>query len=218
MLTREWTKDYENFLKEKNDLENQKREIDKKIRELEWKIKEEEWKMDENIRTRYVEMLTNAKQVEVIWWVYIKRTEEWIESVIFRNSNGCLIVFRPKEWELYEFNKNKVIAYIIRNYEDALDGVKDESYNHDTFIRRMWIDDIENCWENCSLEDYMDNISIADVNDYDDLKEDVTEPDYDTLDKFQDLYEEEYEYLWYSPKENYFEKETEVVLFNGSED
>jgi hypothetical protein len=59
----------------------------------------------------------------------------------------------------------------------------------------MWIDDIENCWENCSLEDYMDNISIADVNDYDDLKEDVTEPDYDTLDKFQDLYEEEYEYL-----------------------
>ena len=31
--------------------------------------------------------------------------------------------------------------------------------------------------------------------DYDDLKEDVTEPDYDTLDKFQDLYEEEYEYL-----------------------
>ena len=218
MLTREWTKDYEAFLKEKHDLEDQKWEIDKKIRELEWKIKEEEWKMDENIRTRYVEMLTNAKQVEVIWWVYIKRTEEWIESVIFRNSNGCLIVFRPKEWELYEFNKNKVIAYIIRNYEDALDGVKDESYNHDTFIRRMWIDDIENCWENCSLEDYMDNISIADVNDYDDLKEDVTEPDYDTLDKFQDLYEEEYEYLWYSPKENYFEKETEVVLFNGSED
>lgn len=218
MLTRVWTKDYENFLKEKNDLENQKWEIDKKIRELEWKIKEEEWKMDENIRTRYVEMLTNAKQVEVIWWVYIKRTEEWIESVIFRNSNGCLIVFRPKEWELYEFNKNKVIAYIIRNYEDALDSVKDESYNHDTFIRRMWIDDIENCWENCSLEDYMDNISIADVNDYDDLKEDVTEPDYDTLDKFQDLYEEEYEYLWYSPKENYFEKETEVVLFSGSED
>ena len=218
MLTREWTKDYENFLKEKNDLENQKWEIDKKIRELEWKIKEEEWKMDENIRTRYVEMLTNAKQVEVIWWVYIKRTEEWIESVIFRNSNGCLIVFRPKEWELYEFNKNKVIAYIIRNYEDALDGIKDESYDHDTFIRRMWIDDIENCWENCSLEDYMDNISIADVNDYDDLKEDVTEPDYDTLDKFQDLYEEEYEYLWYSPKENYFEKETEVVLFSGSEE
>ena len=218
MLTREWTKDYEAFLKEKHDLEDQKWEIDKKIRELEWKIKEEEWKMDENIRTRYVEMLTNAKQVEVIWWVYIKRTEEWIESVIFRNSNGCLIVFRPKEWELYEFNKNKVIAYIIRNYEDALDWVKDESYNHDTFIRRMWIDDIENCWENCSLEDYMDNISIADVNDYDDLKEDVTEPDYDTLDKFQDLYEEEYEYLWYSPKENYFEKETEVVLFNGSED
>lgn len=218
MLTRVWTKDYENFLKEKNDLEDQKWEIDKKIRELEWKIKEEEWKMDENIRTRYVEMLTNAKQVEVIWWVYIKRTEEWIESVIFRNSNGCLIVFRPKEWELYEFNKNKVIAYIIRNYEDALDSVKDESYNHDTFIRRMWIDDIENCWENCSLEDYMDNISIADVNDYDDLKEDVTEPDYDTLDKFQDLYEEEYEYLWYSPKENYFEKETEVVLFSGSED
>ena len=218
MLTREWTKDYENFLKEKNDLENQKREIDKKIRELEWKIKEEEWKMDENIKTRYIQMLTNAKQVEVIWWVYIKRTEEWIESVIFRNSNGCLIVFRPKEWELYEFNKNKVIAYIIRNYEDALDSVKDESYNHDTFIRRMWIDDIENCWENCSLEDYMDNISIADVNDYDDLKEDVTEPDYDTLDKFQDLYEEEYEYLWYNPKENYFEKETEVVLFNGSED
>lgn len=218
MLTRVWTKDYENFLKEKNDLENQKREIDKKIRELEWKIKEEEWKMDENIRTRYVEMLTNAKQVEVIWWVYIKRTEEWIESVIFRNSNGCLIVFRPKEWELYEFNKNKVIAYIIRNYEDALDWVKDESYNNDTFIRRMWIDDIENCWENCSLEDYMDNISIADVNDYDDLKEDVTEPDYDTLDKFQDLYEEEYEYLWYSPKENYFEKETEVVLFSGSEE
>ena len=218
MLTREWTKDYEAFLKEKHDLEDQKREIDKKIRELEWKIKEEEWKMDENIRTRYVEMLTNAKQVEVIWWVYIKRTEEWIESVIFRNSNGCLIVFRPKEWELYEFNKNKVIAYIIRNYEDALDSVKDESYNHDTFIRRMWIDDIENCWENCSLEDYMDNISIADVNDYDDLKEDVTEPDYDTLDKFQDLYEEEYEYLWYSPKENYFEKETEVVLFSGSEE
>lgn len=218
MLTREWTKDYENFLKEKNDLENQKREIDKKIRELEWKIKEEEWKMDENIKTRYIQMLTNAKQVEVIWWVYIKRTEEWIESVIFRNSNGCLIVFRPKEWELYEFNKNKVIAYIIRNYEDALDSVKDESYNHDTFIRRMWIDDIENCWENCSLEDYMDNISIADVNDYDDLKEDVTEPDYDTLDKFQDLYEEEYEYLWYSPKENYFEKETEVVLFSGSEE
>ena len=218
MLTRVWTKDYESFLKEKNDLENQKWEIDKKIRELEWKIKEEEWKMDENIRTRYVEMLTNAKQVEVIWWVYIKRTEEWIESVIFRNSNGCLIVFRPKEWELYEFNKNKVIAYIIRNYEDALDSVKDESYNHDTFIRRMWIDDIENCWENCSLEDYMDNISIADVNDYDDLKEDVTEPDYDTLDKFQDLYEEEYEYLWYSPKENYFEKETEVVLFSGSEE
>ena len=218
MLTRVWTKDYENFLKEKNDLENQKWEIDKKIRELEWKIKEEEWKMDENIRTRYVEMLTNAKQVEVIWWVYIKRTEEWIESVIFRNSAGCLIVFRPKEWELYEFNKNKVIAYIIRNYEDALDWVKDESYNHDTFIRRMWIDDIENCWENCSLEDYMDNISIADVNDYDDLKEDVTEPDYDTLDKFQDLYEEEYEYLWYSPKENYFEKETEVVLFSGSEE
>ena len=218
MLTREWTKDYENFLKEKNDLENQKWEIDKKIRELEWKIKEEEWKMDENIRTRYVEMLTNAKQVEVIWWVYIKRTEEWIESVIFRNSNGCLIVFRPKEWELYEFNKNKVIAYIIRNYEDVLDSVKDESYDHDTFIRRMWIDDIENCWENCSLEDYMDNISIADVNDYDDLKEDVTEPDYDTLDKFQDLYEEEYEYLWYSPKENYFEKETEVVLFSGSEE
>jgi cell division septum initiation protein DivIVA len=35
MLTRVWTKDYENFLKEKNDLENQKREIDKKIRELE---------------------------------------------------------------------------------------------------------------------------------------------------------------------------------------
>lgn len=218
MLTREWTKDYEAFLKEKHDLEDQKWEIDKKIRELEWKIKEEEWKMDENIRTRYVEMLTNAKQVEVIWWVYIKRTEEWIESVIFRNSNGCLIVFRPKEWELYEFNKNKVIAYIIRNYEDALDSVKDESYNHDTFIRRMWIDDIENCWENCSLEDYMDNISIADVNDYDDLKEDVTEPDYDTLDKFQDLYEEEYEYLWYSPKENYFEKETEVVLFSGSEE
>ena len=218
MLTREWTKDYEAFLKEKHDLEDQKWEIDKKIRELEWKIKEEEWKMDENIRTRYVEMLTNAKQVEVIWWVYIKRTEEWIESVIFRNSNGCLIVFRPKEWELYEFNKNKVIAYIIRNYEDALDNVKDESYNNDTFIRRMWIDDIENCWENCSLEDYMDNISIADVNDYDDLKEDVTEPDYDTLDKFQDLYEEEYEYLWYSPKENYFEKETEVVLFSGSEE
>lgn len=218
MLTREWTKDYEAFLKEKHDLEDQKWEIDKKIRELEWKIKEEEWKMDENIRTRYVEMLTNAKQVEVIWWVYIKRTEEWIESVIFRNSNGCLIVFRPKEWELYEFNKNKVIAYIIRNYEDALDSVKDESYNHDTFIRRMWIDDIENCWENCSLEDYMDNISIADVNDYDDLKEDVTEPDYDTLDKFQDLYEEEYEYLWYSPKENYFEKETEVVLFSANED
>lgn len=218
MLTRVWTKDYENFLKEKNDLENQKREIDKKIRELEWKIKEEEWKMDENIRTRYVEMLTNAIQVEVIWWVYIKRTEEWIESVIFRNSNGCLIVFRPKEWELYEFNKNKVIAYIIRNYEDALDWVKDESYNNDTFIRRMWIDDIENSWENCSLEDYMDNISIADVNDYDDLKEDVTEPDYDTLDKFQDLYEEEYEYLWYSPKENYFEKETEVVLFSGNEE
>ena len=218
MLTREWTKDYEAFLKEKHDLEDQKWEIDKKIRELEWKIKEEEWKMDENIRTRYVEMLTNAKQVEVIWWVYIKRTEEWIESVIFRNSNGCLIVFRPKEWELYEFNINKVRAYIIRNYEDALDNIKDESYNHDTFIRRMWIDDIENCWENCSLEDYMDNISIADVNDYDDLKEDVTEPDYDTLDKFQDLYEEEYEYLWYSPKENYFEKETEVVLFSGSEE
>lgn len=218
MLTREWTKDYENFLKEKDDLENQKWEIDKKIRELEWKIKEEEWKMDENIRTRYVEMLTNAKQVEILWWVYIKRTEEWIESVIFRNSNGCLIVFRPKEWELYEFNKNKVIAYIIRNYEDALDSVKDESYNNDTFIRRMWIDDIENCLENCSLDDYMRNISIADVNDYDDLKEDVTEPDYDTLDKFQDLYEEEYDYLWYNPNENYFEKETEVVLFSANED
>ena len=54
--------------------------------------------------------------------------------------------------------------------------------------------------------------------DYDDLKEDVIEAEYDTLDKLEDLYEEEWDDLCYSPKENYFEKETEVALFSGSEE
>ena len=218
MLTRAWTQDYEAYLKEKHDLENQKWDIEKKIDDLVKKIKEEEAKMDENIIERYRTMLSEAKQVEIVGGVYVKRDEEWIKKVIFRNCNWVLVEFRPKEWELYEFNKNKVIAYAIRDYSDALDNVKYESYNNDTFIRRMWIDDIQCCWENCSLEDYMQNISLADVNDYDDLKEDVIEAEYDTLDKLEDLYEEEWDDLCYSPKENYFEKETEVVLFSGSEE
>ena len=76
MLTREWTKDYEAYLKEKHDLENQKWDIEKKIDDLVKKIKEEEAKMDENIIERYRTMLSEAKQVEIVGGVYVKRDEE----------------------------------------------------------------------------------------------------------------------------------------------
>lgn len=206
MLYRQWTKNYEDLQNQRYEKEKERLQLVKELDEIDKKLKEEEKVMDEEVKRQYRDLYLTAQSVEVIWWVYIKRDEDWVSNVIFRNNLWMLVEYLPMEWDLYEFSENKCYCYHIRTYEDALDWIKELSYGRDTFIRRLRKEAIDDCYENCSLEEFMEHFDLSQVDDFYDLKEDVTEPDDSTLEKLYEL-EQDWENIFYNAELNYFERE-----------
>ena len=91
-------------------------------------------------------------------------------------KHDAYYLFSQEDSELIEIDpeENTARIYDLRMYDDLLDDKKSDSYNCDTFLRRKWIDEIENYYYNDSLADYLYWIWISEV-DLDDLLEDESE-------------------------------------------
>ena len=157
---------------EKRNLESQKSKLEYSIKNLQTEI--ESLKKEEKIKRReyFYNLLAYAEEKLDT----LTPEANWIYSddsyVIFKDADSTYL-FDRDDSELTEISKENKFAkvYELRMYEDLLDDKKSDSYNHDNFLRRQRIDEIENYYYNDSLWDYLYWIWIRDV-DIDDLLED----------------------------------------------
>ena len=181
--------------KQKYTLESDIRKLEDKIKELDEKaIKERNEKYIE-LKERITKTLEDSdKEFTIDWDYYIFKANDHDEDMI------CL--FDMEEWELLEFSKDSIYIYNLRRYDDEFDDLKEDAYSENNIIRNRWVEDVQYNYENCSLEDYMDWLSISDF-DIEDIKWDADEPEndiYDMLDKMEELEE----YKWDYDRDEYF--------------
>lgn len=173
---------------EKRNLESQKSKLEFTIRDLQTEIdsliKQERTKRKEyfNNLLDYAKEKLNTLDTESNW---IYKDDAFI---IFKKYDAYYL-FSEEDSELIEISEdiNTARVYDLRMYEDLLDDKKSDSYNCDTFLRRQWIDEIENYYYSDSLSDYLYWIGVSDI-DLDDLLEDeswyIKGEDMDELDSF----------------------------------
>lgn len=181
--------------KQKYTLESDIRKLEEKIKELdEQAIRERNWeylKLKERI-TKTLE--DSGKEFTIDWDYYIFKADDHDEDMI------CL--FDMEEWELLEFSKDSIYIYNLRKYDDEFDDLKEDAYNENNFIRNRRVEDVQYNFENCSLEDYMDWLSISDF-DMEDIKWNADEPESDIYDMLDKMTEQE-EYKWDYDRDEYF--------------
>ena len=161
--------------REKVDLECQRNKLEFSIKDLQTEIeslkKEEQKKRREyfNSLLDYAKEKLNTLDAESNW---VYQDEQF---VIFQ-KNDCYYLFSIDDSELTEISEkyNEARIYESKLYEDLLDEIKSDSYDSDTFIRRLRVDEVVHYYCNDSLADYMYWIDIRDV-DLDDLLEDESE-------------------------------------------
>lgn len=181
--------------KQKYTLESDIRKLEEKIKELDEKAIKERNEKYLKLKERITKTLEDSgKEFTIDWDYYIFKAEDHDEEMI------CL--FDMEEWELLEFSKDSIYIYNLRRYDDEFDDLKDNAYSENNFIRNRWVEDVQYNFENCSLEDYMDWLSVSDF-DIEDIKWDADEPEsdiYDMLDKMEELQE----YKWDYDRDEYF--------------
>ena len=181
--------------KQKYTLESDIRKLEEKIKELDEKAIKERNEEYLKLKERITKTLEDSgKEFTIDWDYYIFKANDHDEDMI------CL--FDMEEWELLEFSKDSIYIYNIRRYEDEFDDLKEDAYSENNFIRNRWVEDVQYNFENCSLEDYMDWLSVSDF-DMEDIKWDADEPEndiYDMLDKMEELEE----YKWDYDRDEYF--------------
>lgn len=196
------TEEREKLNNELYEIRKQKYTLESDIRKLEDKIKELDEKAVKERNEKYVELKEritktledSGKEMTIDWDYYIFKTDDHDEDMI------CL--FDMEEWELLEFSKDSIYIYNLRRYEDEFDDLKENAYSENNFIRNRWVEDVQYNFENCSLEDYMDWLSVSDF-DIEDIKGNADEPEndiYDMLDKMEELEE----YKWDYDRDEYF--------------
>lgn len=157
---------------EKRNLESQKSKLEYSIRTLQTELDDLQKQLTNKRREYFNSLLEYAKSIPFEETNWIFQNDEF---VIFKRE-GCYCLFDREDSELIEIAEDtKVVrVYDLRMYEDLLEDKKSDSYNCDTFLRRQWIDEIENYYYNDSLSDYLYWIWISDV-DLDDLLDDESE-------------------------------------------
>ena len=196
------TEEREKLNNELYEIRKQKYTLESDIRKLEDKIKELDEKAIKERNEKYIELKEritktledSGKKITIDWDYCIFKANDHDEDMI------CL--FDMEEWELLEFSKDSIYIYNLRRYEDEFDDLKENAYSENNFIRNRWVEDVQYNFENCSLEDYMDWLSVSDF-DMEDIKENADEPEndiYDMLDKMEELEE----YKWDYDRDEYF--------------
>jgi len=193
---------------EKRNLESQKSKLEFSIKNLQTEIDSLRKEETNKRREYFYNLLDYAKEKLNTLdtesnWIY---KDEYF--VIFKNS-WAYYLFSEEDSELIEISEDINVArvYDLRMYEDLLDDKKSDSYNCDTFLRRQRIDEIERYYYNDSLEDYLYDIGLRDV-DLDELLEDESNyikwEDMEELDSFIESDEQ-----YFTEKEFYDLKEEE---------
>lgn len=170
---------------EKRNLESQKSKLEFSIRCLQTEIDSLKKQETEKRREYFLNLLDYAKEKlntldSESNWIYKDDT-----FVIFKKYDAYYL-FSEEDSELIEISEDINVAriYDLRMYEDLLDDKKSDSYNCDTFLRRQRIDEIERYYYNDSLEDYLYDIGVSDV-ELDDLLDD--ERDYIKWEDMEEL-------------------------------
>ena len=160
---------------EKRNLESQKSKLEFSIKDLQTEIESLKKQAAKKRREYFNNLLDYAKEKLNT----LNLESNWIYKddafVIFKKYDAYYL-FSEEDSELIEIAEDTDTArvYDLRMYEDLLDDKKSDSYNCDTFLRRQRIDEIERYYYNDSLEDYLYDIRVSDV-DLDDLLEDESE-------------------------------------------
>lgn len=196
------TEEREKLNNELWEIKKQKSTLESDIRKLEDKIKELDEKAIKERNEKYIELKEritktledSGKKITIDWDYYIFKANDHDEDMI------CL--FDMEEWELLEFSKDSIYIYNLRRYDDEFDDLKEDAYSENNFIRNRWVEDVQYNFENCSLEDYMDWLSVSDF-DIEDIKWDADEPESDIYDMLDKMTEQE-EYKWDYDRDEYF--------------
>lgn len=194
---------------EKRNLESQKSKLEFSIRNLQTEVDKLTVELKNKRKEYYNNLLSYAKEkIEAL-----NPEDYWIakdEDFIIFQKDGAYYLYSQEDSELIEISEdiNVVRIYELRMYEDLLDDKKSDSYNCDTFLRRQWIDEIENYYYCDSLSDYLYWIGVSDV-ELDDLLDDESE-----YIKWEDI-EELNSYI--ESDEQYF-TQREIYLLKDEED
>ena len=181
--------------KQKYTLESDIRKLEDKIKELDLQAVKERNEEYLKLKERITKTLEDSgKEFTIDWDYFIFKAEDHDEDMI------CL--FDMEEWELLEFSKDNIYIYNLRRYDDEFDDLKEDAYNENNFIRNRRVEDVQYNFENCSLEDYMDWLSISDF-DIEDIKWNADEPESDIYDMLDKMTEQE-EYKWDYDRDEYF--------------
>ena len=181
--------------KQKYTLESDIRKLEEKIKELDLQAVKERNEEYLKLKERITKTLEDSgKEFTIDWDYFIFKAEDHDEDMI------CL--FDMEEWELLEFSKDSIYIYNLRRYDDEFDDLKEDAYNENNFIRNRRVEDVQYNFENCSLEDYMDWLSISDF-DMEDIKWNADEPESDIYDMLDKMTEQE-EYKWDYDRDEYF--------------
>ena len=181
--------------KQKYTLESDIRKLEEKIKELDLQAVKERNEEYLKLKERITKTLEDSgKEFTIDWDYFIFKAEDHDEDMI------CL--FDMEEWELLEFSKDSIYIYNLRRYDDEFDDLKEDAYNENNFIRNRRVEDVQYNFENCSLEDYMDWLSISDF-DIEDIKWNADEPESDIYDMLDKMTEQE-EYKWDYDRDEYF--------------
>lgn len=207
MLYLERTPEYGEISKEVSDLRRQKWTLEDDIRKLENRIKELDEEAVEKRRKKYLEL--KEEYLKKLWdELLISNEDEAIFKVDWEYWE-LLCVYVKEDEELRVYHKECVKLYTLRNYEDALDNLKDYAHSEDNMIREKWVDAVRYDYENCSLDDYMEWLDLSDF-DKEDLIDDVSQPESEVLDKLEE-HTQDFE-IDYDCDENYFEKDSTIDL------
>lgn len=69
-------------------------------------------------------------------------------------------IYNKEEWELYHYIDDDVYVLTKESLDEAFKDLKSEAYNCKNILRENRIDSIENDYENCSLEEFLDGCLI----------------------------------------------------------
>ena len=207
MLYLERTPEYGDISKELSELRKQKWTLEDDINRLEKELKELEKQSEEKRRKKYLEL--KEEYLKKLWDEFlISNDDEAIFKVDWEYWE-LLCVYIKEDDELRVYHKGCIKIYTLRNYEDALDNLKDYAHSEDNMVRERWVDAVRYDYENCSLDDYMDWLDVSDF-DKEDLTNDISQPESSVLDKLEE-HSQDFE-IEYDCDDNYFEKDSEIDL------